>query len=432
LEVMADNHDDLVAQFRDITGVDNERARFFLEASGWQLPLATQSFFDSEGDNEGGERMVQDQEDSDPEVDAETRQRFEQNLAGMLRQMIPGGAAAAAAAAAGGPGVGAPKPKKEKKPAGPRTGVMTLDSMRNQESEDDSSDDEDKGQAFYAGGSQSSGQQVLGPPRRRDELVAEMFKRAKEHGAQEVEGPPQMIKRKTPSGGGGAFSGAGHKLGDTTEGAETVGTSSANAKSANSESREVVLRLWSTGFTVNEGQLRSYQDPANMEFLSAVKRGEVPRELIREYQGQEVEMTMEDKRHEDYAPPRNQVQAFTGKGHTLGSPAPATVGSAPSAPLTDGDRKANETAAREQVPLVDGAPTTNIQFRLVDGTRLVARFNPAHTVNDLHSYINVARPQYAASNYVLTLFPNTELTDKTQTLESAKLSNAALIQKIKQ
>ncbi|CAL8133673.1 unnamed protein product [Orchesella dallaii] len=416
------NNDELVAQFRDVTGVDAERARFYLEAAGWQLQLATQSFYEGENDQDA---MVQDQ-DSDPEVDAETRQRIEQNVAGMLQSMMASGGVPASTASGG-----KPKTKKPKKQPAQRTGPMTLDALRNQESEDESSEEEDRGQAFYAGGSQSSGQQVLGPPRKRDELVAEMFKKAREAGAQEVEGPPQMIKKKAS---GAAFSGAGYKLGDTTEappaGAGAVGGTSSSTANANSESREVILRLWSQGFTVNDGPLRSYQDPSNMEFLVSVKRGEVPRELIREFQGQEIEMTMEDKRHEDYAPPRGSVKAFTGKGQTLGSPSPVAIGQ--TAPLNDSDRQANEAAAREQIPLADGAPTANIQFRLADGTRLVARFNPSHTVNDLHSYINLARPQYAATNYVLTLFPNTELTDKTQTVETAKLSNSALIQKIKQ
>ncbi len=111
-------------------------------------------------------------------------------------------------------------------------------------------------------------------------------------GAQELEGPPQMIKKKSSAGGGGggAFSGAGHKLGDTTSqaGETTVGSSASNANTTESREVGVVLRLWSTGFTVNDGPLRSYTDPSNMEFLSSVKRGEVPRELIREFQGRET------------------------------------------------------------------------------------------------------------------------------------------------
>lgn len=69
------------------------------------------------------------------------------------------------------------------------------------------------------------------------------------------------------------------------------------------------------------------------------------------------------------------------------SPAPAVVGS--TAPQSESDKKAGEAAAREQIPLSEGAPSTNIQFRLADGTRLVARFNQTHTVGDLHTYVNV-------------------------------------------
>jgi hypothetical protein len=42
-----------------------------------------------------------------------------------------------------------------------------------------------------------------------------------------------------------------------------------------------------------------------------------------------------------------------------------------------------------------------------------------------------ARPQYSSSNYILTLFPNTDLTQKDTTVKDANLLNAALIQKIK-
>lgn len=42
---------------------------------------------------------------------------------------------------------------------------------------------------FYAGGSERSGQQIVGPPRKKspNELVDDLFKGAKEHGAVAVE-----------------------------------------------------------------------------------------------------------------------------------------------------------------------------------------------------------------------------------------------------
>jgi len=55
------------------------------------------------------------------------------------------------------------------------------------------------------------------------------------------------------------------------------------------------------------------------------------------------------------------------------------------APLDTG--VANEVAARAEVPLTPDAPTTSLQIRLVDGTRLVATFNHSHTIGDIRRYI---------------------------------------------
>ena len=41
----------------------------------------------------------------------------------------------------------------------------------------------------------------------------------------------------------------------------------------NSLQTEVVLKFWSNGFSVDDGPLRSLEDPANEQFLSSVKRG---------------------------------------------------------------------------------------------------------------------------------------------------------------
>ena len=54
---------------------------------------------------------------------------------------------------------------------------------------------QEEGQAYYAGGSETSGQQILGPPKKKDgrDFVKEMFKKAREHGAEAVD-PSSMGK----------------------------------------------------------------------------------------------------------------------------------------------------------------------------------------------------------------------------------------------
>jgi UBX domain-containing protein 1 len=36
---------------------------------------------------------------------------------------------------------------------------------------------------------------------------------------------------------------------------------------------EVTLKLWKEGFSINDGAVREYADPANTEFLESVRRG---------------------------------------------------------------------------------------------------------------------------------------------------------------
>lgn len=37
--------------------------------------------------------------------------------------------------------------------------------------------------------------------------------------------------------------------------------------------RAVTLKLWKTGFSLDDGPVRDYQDPTNKEFLDYIKRG---------------------------------------------------------------------------------------------------------------------------------------------------------------
>lgn len=76
------------------------------------------------------------------------------------------------------------KSKEKKSASGAR--IVTLNNMSKS-----SDEEEEGGQAFYAGGSDRSGQQVLGPPRKNPlkDYVSEVFRSAKESGAEVVENP---------------------------------------------------------------------------------------------------------------------------------------------------------------------------------------------------------------------------------------------------
>lgn len=156
-----------------------------------------------------------------------------------------------------------------------------------------------------------------------------------------------------------------------------------------------------------------------------------------------VHVDLEDHRKEEYKAPKKKISMFAGEGHKLGNPAPNVTGSTPSsavsspvtataAPVTPDENANNEKAANEQLKLDNAAPTTMIQIRLADGSRLATRFNHTHTVEDIRRFIGAARPVYANQSFnLLTTFPSKELTDGSVSVKDAGLLNAALLQRLK-
>ncbi|KAJ0064467.1 hypothetical protein NL108_006859 [Boleophthalmus pectinirostris] len=366
-----------VREFRAVTDVDEDRARFFLESAGWNLQLALASFFEDGADEDDIVTLPQ------PE----------------------GGSSVSRST---GPS------------AQPRV-TSFRDLMH--EAEDDS--DEEEGQRFFAGGSERSGQQIVGPPKKKspNEVVEDLFKGAREHGAVPLDrsGAPGV------SGRAQAFVGGGYRLGAAPEeeSAYVVGERHGNS---HQQDVHVVLKLWKSGFSLDNGELRNYSDPGNAGFLEAIRRGEIPLELRQRARGGQVNLDMEDHRDEDFVKPKMAFKAFGGEGQKLGSATPELV----SAPPSQKDQAVAEAQASASVTLDPSTPVTNIQIRLADGGRLVHRFNHTHRVSDLRAFVLAARPAMAAREFVLmTTFPNKELSDESQTLQDANLLNAVIVQQLK-
>ncbi|OQR78410.1 NSFL1 cofactor p47-like, partial [Tropilaelaps mercedesae] len=159
---------------------------------------------------------------------------------------------------------------------------------------------------------------------------------------------------------------------------------------------------------------------------------EIPAELYSLANGGEVSVDLKDRRYEEYVPPKRITKAFTGEGHRLGNVEPAVVPPPAGKDAATSDPAACEAQAAREVKLDEAQPTTNIQIRLADGSRLFAKLNHSNTVDDLRRYLVTARPQYAATTFVLmTTFPNKELTEGGQSLVDAKLLGAVVVQKLK-
>lgn len=171
-----------------------------------------------------------------------------------------------------------------------------------------------------------------------------------------------------------------------------------------------ILHFWKDGFSIDDGPLYRSDDPANRPILEAIRQGRAPLSIMNVQVGQEVDVNLQPHDSE-YVAPKKKYVPFSGSGQRLGSPAPALATKAPAASAP------SETASTPAQPTIDESqPIITIQVRLVDGSRLTARFNASHTIGDVYNHV-AAQPASQGRNWVLmTTFPSKELTDKAAAL----------------
>jgi len=107
-----------------------------------------------------------------------------------------------------------------------------------------------------------------------------------------------------------------------------------------------------------------------------------PRELYKDAEGAEVHLDMEDHRDEDFEAPKAPYKLYNSEGYMLGSPTPKVVSNA-----TPNEKVSNEETAKKNLNLDESKPTTQVQIRLSDGSRIVIKANQTHKVSDLRQYI---------------------------------------------
>ncbi|KAL7988085.1 hypothetical protein Chor_007004 [Crotalus horridus] len=157
---------------------------------------------------------------------------------------------------------------------------------------------------------------------------------------------------------------------------------------------DTVITLWKNGFTVNEGELRSYTDVANQCFLDSIKKGQVGFVLI------------EFAHYALYATPRI---------------------------ISKVKKKVEETEERKPtIVLINSEPITRIQIWLADGARIVQNFNISHRISHIRDFIiDYQRHQGRRPFTLTTSLPFQELLNESLTLEEANLKNAVVVQRLK-
>ena len=324
-------------------------------------------------------------------------------------------------------------------------GIMTFNDLR---SNDEPREEDDDPVNLFAGG-ERSGLNVENPELNRrgtgQSIVDDILTRAATSSHAGVPSSKASFMGLHGTSKSSAFTGKGFSIGGATvedekeDPARPHDPSSANSHEAVDDEEPAVrhLTFWQDGFSVEDGPLHRYDDPANQIILEAINSGRAPLSLLNVRFGQPVELLVARRTHEKYVPPPPPpAKPFEGQGNRLGAP---SAGSLVSHEPQDSAAKLSgaPSAGSVQDP---SKPSTQIQVRLRDGQRLIIKLNLTHTVSDLRRQIETCvyatstdilsrqRPDLAHQSYTLrTSFPPKPLSNDASTVAEAQLANAVVL-----
>ncbi|CAG8538659.1 414_t:CDS:10 [Paraglomus occultum] len=398
-----DDHDELLARFRNVVPIDESKALFYLEANNWDLQTALSNFYE---EGAGEQDLEEEMFESEPSI-------MPGNFPSSSAVASSSSAVAASSSSSG---------QKIGKGTSTERRVATLRDFTGHSAEEEAEDDEEH-ENLFAGG-EKSGIFTQNPSVKASSLVGDILRKAAEGGRAAAE--DDVAKPTKPS----YFGGTGYRLGSEDEPSVVIPSSAGSGSHEPEELQPVVrhLTFWRNGFSIEDGPLMAYDDPANKEFLQAINSGRAPLQLLNVKTGQPVDMRVARRLDEDYKPPPKKPSApFSGSGQRLGSLVTAV---ATSSSASSSASSASPTQRPTEFQVDESLPTTSIQVRLGDGTRMVARFNHTHTIGDIRNFINASRAGEASRDYTLqTTFPTKELTDESQTLTDASLLNSVVVQR---
>lgn len=127
---------------------------------------------------------------------------------------------------------------------------------------------------------------------------------------------------------------------------------------------------------------------------------------------------------EEFTEPVKRAAPFEGERRNLMEPSDNNTSNAAAAAAASSSATASRT-----ITVDDSLPSTSLQIRFADGSRLVARFNTSHRISDVRAFIDATRP--GASDYTLQAgFPPKPLEDTAKTIEEAGVANSVIIQSV--
>lgn len=341
--------------------------------------------------------------------------------------------------------------KEKKKPSSSGSVVRSFSDLRGGSGDGFKDDDEgsDNDMNFFTGG-QKSGLAVEDPLKKKsgngrklvDDLIEKAQKEAGEPDWRDNESSEEEkdVKKKK------MFKGTGHSLGSIENSVESKTILGENTTDGSAKPEKVTrtITFWKEGFSIDEGELYKYDDPKNQEYLKQLNMGRAPLSLLNVQMFQDVDVSVVKKLEDsyyDHQKSKPRVFGFQGEGNRLGSPVPGEPTTVEEAIAKYGSEissfSSNEKPEDLEVskPKANNEPTsasegdTTIQIRLANGERIVRKFNSTDKVEDIYNFV-AAKADNSRPWGLVTSFPTSPLDNKKdETITSAGLKNAVIIQR---
>lgn len=340
--------------------------------------------------------------------------------------------------------------KEKKKPSSSGSVVRSFSDLRGGGNDDGFNDDgegSDSDMNFFTGG-QKSGLAVEDPFKKKSgngrKLVDDLIEKAQKEAGEpdwrdnEDSNEDKDVKKKK------MFKGTGHSLGSVENAVESKTILGENTTDGSSKPEKVTrtITFWKEGFSIDEGELYEYDDPKNQEYLKQLNAGRAPLSLLNVQMFQDVDVNVVKKLEDsyyDHQKSKPRVFGFQGEGHRLGSPIPGEPATVEEAIAKYGSEISSSNEKTEDLevskPKMNNEPTTasegdtTIQIRLANGERIVRKFNSTDKVEEIYNFVS-SKADNSRPWGLVTSFPTSPLDDKKdETIASAGLKNAVIIQR---
>ncbi|PTB69360.1 SEP-domain-containing protein [Trichoderma citrinoviride] len=387
------DHDEMVRDFVTMSGASVELATQYLETNGWDMLAACNSYFHDEDERNDARRRQQAAEGTLEQYSGprtlDGRPAPQEDFSSLASRQ-------------------AKQPKKK--------GIATLGSLASSssaphnpmddEDDEDEDDEDDDGRGNLFAGGEKSGLAVQDPRQEGGsrKIISDILAKAKANSRQSDPSAEAGPSRPTH------FRGTGVTLGGDGVESRSI-PDPRGAERPSGPPVERVLHIWQDGFSIDDGELRRFDDPSNEADLQLIRSGRAPLHLMNVQHDQSVDVKLH-QHDTPYKQPPKKYKPFSGTGNRLGSPVPGASSTTSSTPAP-----ATPPAAASAPTIDDSQPTLMIRIQMPDGSRLPARFNTTHTIGDVYGFVQGASVETRTRPWVLfTTFPNKEHTDKSLVL----------------